>query len=62
MGIGSKLAGFLKESWEGIMSPGPVDKPKTFHRAGFGSLYYTLTGNNIPGASDSKPSLPVLKK
>ncbi len=62
MGIGSKIIGALKETWDGILSPGPVEQPKTFHRAGFGPLYNILTGNNIPPATENKTSEPALKQ
>lgn len=61
MGLKSKIAGFLKESWEGIMSPGPMNAPNAYHRAGFEKLHSTLTGTNMPAAyqKDKTPSLKL---
>lgn len=52
MGIGSKVIGFLKESWAGIMSPGPADTADAHHRAGFETLHFRLTGTNMPAAGE----------
>ena len=59
MGIGSKIVGFLKESWEGMMSASPMNESHAKHRAGFGQLHNLLTGTNMPAAyeRDDKPSL-----
>jgi hypothetical protein len=58
MGIGSKFIGWLKDSWETAITA-PPETPRAHHRAGFGDLYKTLTGNNISAAyePDDKPTL-----
>lgn len=61
MGLRAKISGFLKETWEGIMSPGPMNEPASTHRAGFGSLHKMLTGNNIPAAYEQN-STPAPKQ
>lgn len=62
MGIGSKIAGFLKETWDGIMSPVMMNDTHSYHRAGWGDVHRMTTGTNQPAAFDEHASEPAVNQ